>query len=919
MTNTLRSLLDITTEYAIFEKDQVLTHDQLNSGISYLDDETRLSRVKLLGVGIVCGLRVSQQQDIVKITKGSGITTDGDLLSLPSDTVFDQFKPYDNSRPIYFPFYEGETMIPVYELVPLGTQDSQAFRLSQFSTQTDRNLDSMVAVFLMESYIKDDDLCSGTDCDNLGQNCLNTPKVLLIDRNSIGSLNAPIPTAQQAFASLKEIVCDRPLLKSSMTTLTLFLQEYGRTCTNVYNNLVEVLSNLYPACATFLEDVLPTNPTPNWMATLKRLQTTALGSNNTVIQYYYDFLKDLTETYNEFRNLLWGDTTWCCPDLGSFPKHLLLGNLAVGSSRNSNRTGFYPSPAMSRTTEQLDHARFLAQKLNTLIQTFQLPTMVDRIRITPSRFDDQPLEDRAVPYYYQVNSTYPIHEHWNYELSRRGMEKRNYSYNASAYEAEGAAASPLNAAIGKFSFFRVEGHWGRNVTDARNEIEAEIHAYNLPFTVRTVLLEGDRTKVVKKPGIRYTDLHRFHYVLRQDVHHQLNDVTQFSGQFKKLLDTSVNDEANKDELKRLANQNNTILLGKAADASRKLNINYLSYQADTSWKGDLSTAIQTAGEFKSNLSSVVKTEFNTPFDSLISSTQVRWLDWIDQIIQQKDDKESDKLLFKNFIDQHPGAEHFAGVSRGGTLVLLHNTSNIVVADVMLPYYWEDTTEATVEEPPLTIPPIRPDWIITNGIKVIPSLNRNILDIFKRDVEPVWQGKLDLQKKYFDVFQQSVTLMGNVFQKDYFSLFKDSVTLTRDVIGGKDIGRPSKVYTDPLLNIKMQELDTKRQKVDILKQKAVQTDLPAETRAAYAEQAKAAEMELAQSLQESVQYIVESGQELSTGSDGFNAMMTIDSTRNTLTQENAVNTLRDGLTRLEGKTNLAGLKTFIANMLNRQRD
>jgi hypothetical protein len=140
-----------------------------------------------------------------------------------------------------------------------------------------------------------------------------------------------------------------------------------------------------------------------------------------------------------------------------------------------------------------------------------------------------------------------------------------------------------------------------------------------------------------------------------------------------------------------------------------------------------------------------------------------------------------------------------------------------------------------------------------------------------------------------------------------------------VIGGKDIGRPSKVYTDPLLNIKMQELDTKRQKVDILKQKAVQTDLPAETRAAYAEQAKAAEMELAQSLQESVQYIVESGQELSTGSDGFNAMMTIDSTRNTLTQENAVNTLRDGLTRLEGKTNLAGLKTFIANMLNRQRD
>src|SRR5215218_8245760 len=102
-----RRLEGISTGYSVFEKDQVLTHDQLNSVSEYADDQIRLTRVGLLGVGIACGLRPSLSGNTVRVTKGVGVTTDGDLAYTTVDVVFDRFKVYDNSFPAYAPLYVG--------------------------------------------------------------------------------------------------------------------------------------------------------------------------------------------------------------------------------------------------------------------------------------------------------------------------------------------------------------------------------------------------------------------------------------------------------------------------------------------------------------------------------------------------------------------------------------------------------------------------------------------------------------------------------------------------------------------------------------------------------------------------------------------------------------------------------------------
>jgi hypothetical protein len=244
MTPALRILEQITTDFTIFEKNQVLTESQLNSVTDYLNDQARLMRIHLLGVGVVAGLRVSISSESIKATKGVGITTDSGLLYYSNDIVFDRFLEYGNTYPKYAPFYVGvapeETMIRVYELIAQDAQDprSAIFPLSEFTIQTTKELKNMVAVLLMETYVNDPDLCTGTDCDNLGKDCINTPKLLLVEKSSINSLlNPAIATPDKAFSTFNEIVADRPPISASISSTSQLTQIYQTVCTSIFNKL----------------------------------------------------------------------------------------------------------------------------------------------------------------------------------------------------------------------------------------------------------------------------------------------------------------------------------------------------------------------------------------------------------------------------------------------------------------------------------------------------------------------------------------------------------------------------------------------------------------------------------------------------------------------------------------------------------
>jgi hypothetical protein len=73
-------LEDITSEYSLFLDNQVLTANQLNEIVHYFEDQQRLSRILLSGVGRVCGFELKWNAGVgsVELSCGVGVTTDGD-------------------------------------------------------------------------------------------------------------------------------------------------------------------------------------------------------------------------------------------------------------------------------------------------------------------------------------------------------------------------------------------------------------------------------------------------------------------------------------------------------------------------------------------------------------------------------------------------------------------------------------------------------------------------------------------------------------------------------------------------------------------------------------------------------------------------------------------------------------------------
>src|SRR5690242_10801628 len=90
-------------EFPKFVPDQLLTSDNLNNLFDYLDEQQRLTRACLIGVGIVCGLQIETKSSgtSISISKGCGITTQGYLVQFGQKT-FTEYLPFDPVKERYY-------------------------------------------------------------------------------------------------------------------------------------------------------------------------------------------------------------------------------------------------------------------------------------------------------------------------------------------------------------------------------------------------------------------------------------------------------------------------------------------------------------------------------------------------------------------------------------------------------------------------------------------------------------------------------------------------------------------------------------------------------------------------------------------------------------------------------------------------
>lgn len=748
------------TGYTVFEDNQVLTKEPLNRLVDYLDDQGRLTRVSLLGVGIFCGLRLSADAGGVVLTKGVAVTTDGDLLRAPQDLTYTRFRKYSTEAPKYDPFYDGANMRSVFELV--GEEVRTADPLATFG-HGGRKVTDMIGVLLMESFQKDADLCTGGDCDNKGKDALGNVRLLLMAPADVAALRESLPTFSRASGLIPPIYAKRVVLNAGIDSAAKLAAAYRSAAAVTRGRLLETLKQLLAVAGPFLGDVFAKDPLGDWTTKL------TVAHPDGAAEQYFDHLADVVDACNAFGAALAGDTAVCCPPQAAFPKHVLLGAVgAVPLDLDADRTGCYPSPLVSAGRQAFDRARFMLRRIDTLIMGFTPIPQALPVTITPSRTDDRPLDERAIPAHYgpAPAASRPIHRAWSYDLERRGLAEFNYSASKTVFTPKGAAGEPLVASIAAATFLRIEGHVGRDVQAAMNVINTHITASHLPFAVRAVLLHADRTKLTVKPGIRYNDLHRIHELLRHDLARQIDDVKAQTVNYhidvaeavkNKVFDnTALGDDVSITNTAQQAMEK----VSKSADAAvAGLDMKYSDYRA-TSWKQNADVVVEQAAGMRMTLGDITKAEVGWPVDSLYTTWKPVWPEWLDTIIGHKNDDEDDKLLFKSFIARHPAAEHLGGVARGGTFVLIYVEGGTVVGDVTLPYHWpEDAEPEPAPRPlpkPLPLPIPKKPWKVRKPWDLRWKVD---LGEFKSlELEPFKQSTLKFPETYFKALQQSTEIL-----------------------------------------------------------------------------------------------------------------------------------------------------------------
>lgn len=500
-------LSNITAQYRSFVNDQVLTADQLNTLIQYFEDQGRLSRICLSGVGIACGFRVSitGSKEVV-VTQGCGITTDGDLILLqqpaPEKTAqtidissvrFTHFKAFEDTNVRYAPFFKANQQLQIFELIP----DFQTPKTDFTLLNTLPGIEKMVALLYLEEFPKSPELCTAIDCNNQGIEEISRLKVLLISEEDAAYINNTDSiytkhAVMQAYKQLPDPAVGRvALTNNSAANLSNLRKSFHSAISsnNTINQLKTGITSLFSNFAGFLN--LPETITSE---SINQRITQLLGFSALAIppdvQYRYDLLKDLVDTYNEIKELLPELEAECCPDIKSFPKHLMIGRLNPMRNEETFRHSFYHSPVSGNDFQNISRLNSLTIRLFLMLSDYNISG--DTVKITPSK-SKRTLSKRSIPYYYTI--TDQLIDNWDFEKTKRLVQKNNLSYNTTKLSEADQIQTPLKFNLDNFDFFRIEGHLGKSPVSAETQL-TEIQSSNgLDFDCSFFDIDTDQSEL----------------------------------------------------------------------------------------------------------------------------------------------------------------------------------------------------------------------------------------------------------------------------------------------------------------------------------------------------------------------------------------------------------------------------------------
>ena len=397
-------------DYPDFQPDQVLSADHLNHSFAFNEQQERLTRTNLIGIGIICGLKASRSADgkTVTISRGTGLTSHGYLIvhgkeNSQEAVTYKKYRSFsaDILRDIKYDevlVSAGAAKYPIWELLDANEAKATDPDL------TDAFLSDKVCLLFYEMLAADAKNCDTSSCDDKGRTISITIRKLLVKVTDADAIISQLNSKGQASGSgevfpgiylLPEIRLPRfDVSASDLVIASDIFKAYQKVFTKAF---VESVGNALNAAYLIFKDYLKdsSNPFGDFNSKFAFLHNGSIDGNDLLhFQYYWDFFCDLIRAFNEWRLMALPLRAMCTPPEALFPRHLFLAYFGEteGIAKSKYRNYFIPSPILAHREQGFDEFKSLFQRIVRMISSrnFPLPivggtaTADTNIRITPS-------------------------------------------------------------------------------------------------------------------------------------------------------------------------------------------------------------------------------------------------------------------------------------------------------------------------------------------------------------------------------------------------------------------------------------------------------------------------------------------------------------------------------------------------------
>jgi hypothetical protein len=529
--------MELINKTTVFEENQVLTAAQLNTMQQFLFQESRLTRTRLIGRGIVCGLHATFGINTVHVSKGVGVTSWGFLISL-GECDLTHFKPYTLPDGLDYKYFNNA---PLLELVT----SENAAAMAATPINASLILSDYVVVLFLESAARDLKSCLGKSCDDLGKENTFTVRKLLIKLTDLININAfnknKGGAMYPALYNLETIEYPRALITPiTAANYPALINSYLSPVAAILEKLTKQLGIIYkelPALLRHFPGVDFDNIRSMWEGKLIDLSAQYLSGKAYGFQYVYDAFEDIIKSYEELRCIAMHLHSVCLPDEDAFPMHLMLGTQACPPS--VYRQEFEYSPLFNEYKDWSKKLVSVFGRTLTMLNGYY-DTLTEKgergLLATPSKEKWQNIGKRAFPIYFDPNID-EFEKYWNESLCHGCDNGKPLSYhyqmpaNLQQYGMSKLEA-PLLYNLSDTSFFRMEGHLAMPENAAVSQYKKLQRRFNLPFKVRSIFMgEGGTVKTV----CHYPDLDSQYLVWRNVMLYYLNNLIKYSTLAEKMI------------------------------------------------------------------------------------------------------------------------------------------------------------------------------------------------------------------------------------------------------------------------------------------------------------------------------------------------------------------------------------------------